>query len=93
MRNEDSVYQDCDVELDGQAFLRCRFERCNLVYRGGALPVLDGCQILRSSFVLAGDAVRTRDFLRQIWVDAGMEGIVHTLGLDSISVGGRSGPH
>lgn len=34
----DEIYRDETIELDGAEFVGCRFEGCDLVYRGGELP-------------------------------------------------------
>jgi hypothetical protein len=60
---EDVSLQGREIVLDGSSFLRCRFEKCSLVYGGGALPVLSGCRFDDCSWSFAGAAANTVGFL------------------------------
>lgn len=71
MKRENEHIQKQRVELDGQEFLKCRFEECQMVYSGGPLPVLEGCVFHACRFGFEGAADRTIHM---------MKGLYHGLG-------------
>jgi hypothetical protein len=55
------------VVLDGNEYIDCQFESCQLIYKGGELPRLNRCQFVRCSWHLEDAAQRTIRFLRSIY--------------------------
>ena len=61
-------------EIDGNVYEQCRFTDCTLVYRGGAIPQLRGCNIERCVWLWSDAALRTIGFLRGIYSAMGPGG-------------------
>jgi hypothetical protein len=71
-RYDDSEFTGMDIELDGNEYHGCRFERCRLVYRGGELLSMVRCNFSGCQFVFHDAAARTVNFMRAVY--HGMEG-------------------
>jgi hypothetical protein len=56
MNYDNQSFRDESVELSGNRFHGCTFERCKLVYRGDISPTFHDNHFIESVFVLA-DAV------------------------------------
>lgn len=56
-------FDNASVELDGQTFDGCVFVGCDLIYRGGQLPVFGGCSFQSCEWRLLDAAIRTLAFL------------------------------
>jgi hypothetical protein len=64
----DSVsYHHETVALDGEAFSRCEFRACRLVYSGGEPPQFDRCRFEDCEWKLEGPAAQTLAHLRGMW--------------------------
>ena len=74
-----------NVDVDGNRYEGCVFTNCNLVYRGGGLPVFAGCQFPQTTIQLAGDAFQTITFLKGMR-RAGLSGAVDRV-LDAVAKG------
>lgn len=57
------LFRNMRIALDGQHFVQCTFERCSMVYFGGAPPRIEGGTIENCSWELAGAAKQTLQFL------------------------------
>jgi hypothetical protein len=55
------------VALDGNEYVNCQFESCQMMYMGGELPKLSQCHFTRCSWHLEDAAQRTVRFLRGIY--------------------------
>ncbi|MDF1606907.1 hypothetical protein PZ897_01820 [Hoeflea sp. YIM 152468] len=55
------------VMLDGSTFSDCVFSHCRLVYSGGDIPVLTGCQFNECNWQFSGDAANTIAFLSSMY--------------------------
>ncbi len=62
----DDIFRDETVKLDGKNFTGCKFIRCNIVYSGGTLPVLDSCLFKDCRWTLEGAADRTAAFMKRL---------------------------
>lgn len=51
----DKKFVQQDVSLDGMRFLRCSFDRCNLLYSGGPV-VMDTCLFQNCEWKMQGTA-------------------------------------
>lgn len=56
-------FSDRRVDLDGQTFVDCTFERCTLVFSGGALPIFHKVTFDSCHWQLDGAARHTALFL------------------------------
>lgn len=48
-----------DIRLDGAVYRACVFRDCRMVYQGGPLPVLEGCQFIDCGWSFDGAAANT----------------------------------
>jgi hypothetical protein len=60
--------------IDGNHYTDCRFENCTLVYRGGDIPHINGCQFDSCLWHFDGAAERTLIFMRQVYHGMGAGG-------------------
>jgi len=67
MRYTKKAFRDEAVELDGNAFAGCTFQRCKLIYRGGLIPHFDTCSFDTSPFMFEEGAGNTLGFLRELY--------------------------
>ncbi len=63
MNYQDRTFRNERVELTGSHFHGCRFENCELVYRGDRSPTFQDNEFVDSVFVFTDAAVRTMYFL------------------------------
>lgn len=61
------TFTDQKVVLDGEAFERCTFTRCRLVYRGTGPAGLEGSTFDRCGYEFHGPAANTIHFLRALY--------------------------
>ncbi|HZQ72049.1 MAG TPA: hypothetical protein VFB08_03970 [Burkholderiales bacterium] len=78
MKYSQEVFANQPVELDGNEFDRCTFRKCELKYRGGELPVLNGCHFDSSPFIFGNQAGNTLAMLRSMY-HAGLQPLVEHL--------------
>ena len=57
-------FSRCAVELDDTDFTDCKFDDCELVYRGGRPPTMDSCSFTNTRFKFEGAAANTVAFLK-----------------------------
>lgn len=62
----DVVFEDQRVELDDCQFINCRFERCQLIYRGSGSVGLQQCGFKDCGWDFADAAGRTLAFMRDL---------------------------
>ena len=67
MNYDNQSFRDESVELSGNRFHGCTFERCKLVYRGDISPTFHDNHFIESVFVFADSAMRTIYFLSNIY--------------------------
>lgn len=67
MNYDNQCFTDQTVELSGNRFHGCTFERCKLVYRGDISPTFNDNHFIDSAFIFADAAVRTIYFLSNIY--------------------------
>lgn len=68
------TFSDSIQVLDGNVYDKCNFNRCRVIYGGGPLPVLNGCNFNDCSWQLAEGAERTMIFLRMLYHGLGPGG-------------------
>ena len=59
-------WDNATIEIDGNRYTQCSFKGCKLVYRGGGIPVFEGCKIDFCTWHWEDAALRTIGFLRGI---------------------------
>lgn len=74
MKFEDQQFADEPIRLDGNEFVRCRFERCQLTYAGGPVPTLAECQFVDVNWQFSEAAANTLQFLRGLFHGGGAGG-------------------
>ncbi len=60
--------------MDGNSYHGCKFDKCHLVYRGGAIPNIENCQFHDCTWQFENAAERTLTFLRLIYHGMGPKG-------------------
>jgi hypothetical protein len=55
----DENFEGAQVELDGNQYVRCNFNNCTMVYRGGEIPVLQHCNFKGENWRFEDAAERT----------------------------------
>ena len=67
MKFKNTAFSNQPIDLDDNEFIECRFEKCNLIYRGGKLPSLVDCSFdeFRISFEHA--AADTLSFINALY--------------------------
>lgn len=74
MEHRNKVFRDQEVRLDGNAFIECRFEGCNLVYGGDGAVGLQGCTFDKVEWEFVGEAANTLAFLSSLYHHFGKGG-------------------
>jgi hypothetical protein len=74
MRFEGRTFTNETVDIDFNLFVKCRFEKCTLVYHGYGVIGLDGCAFDQVTWSFAGAAANTLTFLRGLYHGAGEGG-------------------
>jgi hypothetical protein len=67
MHYQDHVFNCERVELSGNSFHNCTFEKCKLVYRGDISPTFKDNHFIDSVFEFTDAAIRTLYFLSNIY--------------------------
>lgn len=61
------TFRDAEIRVDGRTFESCRFERCRLVYAGGATPVINGCRFTDCAWSFSNGAADTLAMLAGLY--------------------------
>jgi hypothetical protein len=64
---QNESFQNERIELSGNAYHGCRFENCELVYRGDRSPTFQDNEFIDSVFVFTDAAIRTIYFLSNMY--------------------------
>jgi len=75
MQHTDETISNTTDVIDSNHYERCRFEGCILVYRGGELPYINGCQFDNCSWQFHDAADRTLSLLHQFYHGMGEGGV------------------
>lgn len=67
MKSESTTFSNQPVDLDDNEFISCRFEKCNLVYRGGKPPSLVNCSFGEFRISFEGAAADTLSFITALY--------------------------
>jgi hypothetical protein len=69
-----TTFEERDVVLDDHAYTNCVFRRCRLVYGGGPLPVISGCELDSCAFRFTRAAANTIGFFAMLQGGFGRSG-------------------
>ena len=61
-----TTFEERDVVLDDHAYTNCVFRRCRLVYGGGPLPIVTGCELDSCAFRFTRQAANTIAFFAML---------------------------
>jgi len=76
MKHENETFTDT-VDLDGNEFIKCSFNKCTIVYSGGEPPSLTECSFDYVKFEFQGPAKNTVAFLKSMASpDSGLQKVV-----------------
>jgi hypothetical protein len=67
MKHQNKTFKDETVELDGNEFIGCTFQRCQLIFNGERLPRFDTCSFDLSPFNFQKGAGNALHFLRDLY--------------------------
>src|SRR4051794_13985194 len=66
-----SKFRHEDVHVDGNDYIDCLFEHCNIMYSGGDLPIFERCSFEHNAFSVERAAQRTVKFLKWLHKESG----------------------
>lgn len=72
---KEMTFKNQTLQLDGNEYVGCSFERCSLTFRGEDSSTLDNCSYVDVDFNFDGPAKATLDFLQSLY-QAGYETMV-----------------
>jgi len=75
MRYENRKFADQTIAIDGNQYIGCTLERCELVYRGGESTEISNCSLGSCRFTFEGPAGTTLNFLSEMY-HGGFQSIV-----------------
>jgi hypothetical protein len=61
----DENFDSQTIDLDGNRYVRCNFNKCTMIYSGGAIPVLQHCNFTGETWRFEGAAERTLTLLQE----------------------------
>ena len=73
-RYVEQSFVGAEMDIDGEVFERCTFDRCVLIYRGGEMPTVLDCTLNSSRFKLLDAAARTVEFMTHLYHGMGPGG-------------------
>jgi len=67
MRFENTTFTDQDVAVDGNEYEGCRFENCNIIYRGSGAVSFTGCSFGNHRITFKDGAASTIGFMQSLY--------------------------
>lgn len=64
--NVGATYKNQTIQVDGQQFVECVFEKCTLEFAGEALPYFERCTLVDARWSFVGAAGITIGFLQMV---------------------------
>lgn len=58
-------FENVDIDTDGNEYTDCVFDHCRLMYTGGPIPVMNGCEFNESGWFFDDAAGRTVNLIRE----------------------------
>ena len=74
-KHVEKTFVDQQITLDGQAYERCTFRRCQLGYAGGPPPSMVGCHFENCNWGFMGAAANTVAFMAALY-SGGMRDLI-----------------
>jgi hypothetical protein len=68
------TYTGETIDVDGQEFIKCTFQGCDMVYSGGVTPRMQNCELVDCRWGFDGAALRTIMFMTALYADFGEGG-------------------
>lgn len=68
------TFSDTTEVIDGNQYVECRFENCQLVYRGGDIPTINKCHFVTCRWQFEDAAERTLVFMKELYHGMGQGG-------------------
>lgn len=65
---ENNTYREETIVLDGSVYRNCKFHNCQLIFRGGDLPILIGDEFHQCNWTFDGAASRTIEFMKALYM-------------------------
>ena len=76
MKHENKTFADT-IDLDGNEFIGCSFDKCTLIYSGGKPPLINDCSFNNVRFKFRGPAKNTVAFLKAMASpDSGLQKVI-----------------
>jgi hypothetical protein len=73
-RNGETISNATEI-IDGNQYHDCRFENCQLVFRGGELPTINRCHFENCKWQFEDAAERTLLFMKSLYHGMGPGGV------------------
>lgn len=64
---ENSSFQSDRIHIDGHSYKNCKFKGCEIIYSGGDLPSVVGCEFHETKWTMDGAAARTLLMLKSVY--------------------------
>lgn len=74
MEYQDQTLVDTRVQVDGNKYSNCRFDRCAITFCGGAIPHIMDCTFNDCSWSFEDAAERTLQFMNLLYHGTGDHG-------------------
>jgi hypothetical protein len=74
MEHKEQTFTDVTEVIDGNQYIDCKFEKCLMIYRGGDIPSIRGCNFNDCRWQFEEAAERTLVFMRLIYHGMGSNG-------------------
>jgi len=75
MERKSETFTGATEVIDGNQYVDCRFENCQLVYRGGGIPTISGCHFENCTWQFDEAAERTLIFMKSLYHGMGQGGV------------------
>ena len=75
----EQAFNGVSVNIDGNAYQRCQFSNCTLVYSGGELPQIEHCSLTDCRWQFADAATRTIQFMSALYTDPASRPLVEQI--------------
>lgn len=75
----EQTFNGVTVNMDGNAFDRCQFANCTLVYSGGEIPSMQNCSLDGCRWNFTDAAQRTLQFLHALYNDPAAKPLVEQI--------------
>lgn len=60
-----NTFDEVEIDTDGNEYVDCVFNKCKLIYQGGPIPVMNGCQFNDTGWFFDDAAGRTVSLIKE----------------------------